>query len=1269
MLADLKDRLRQRLGENVYEFQTSWTGRGINGDHIGHLPEHLDECLPLLEPGYRPRDLCEGVWCSLGRSIMTELKQARADITPLEREIAAHLAFGRGRFHSGSQPDPGFFTGRKEIFADIDLYLHQPARHPLVIWGVSGSGKSTLMAYLVEHAQRRYPHAEVVYRFIAATPESIGGRGLIEGLCWQIYSAYAWEVTNLPVEDNKLLDAFYDCLSLAKEDHPLILMIDALDQIAAHVPGRYLTWLPAVLPEHVHLLVSTTPGGILDRLMDKLGQENLLELLPMPIAEGAELLERWLTAAGRTLQREQRQDILDHFAQNGLPLYLELAFEEARRWHSYDGLTYGADGQAGLAPDVPKIVRDLFWRLSQEVNHGRVLVAHSLAYLVAARNGLTEDELIDLLSRDQAVMDDFRRRSPKSPPVERLPGVIWSRLYFDIEPYTIERQADGTTTYAFLHSQFGEVIQEDYLAEASKPKTHQHIAAYFALQALEFERGGQIFFNLRKLSELPYQQAVGELWAELTRTLSDFTFIQAKVTAVGPQALIEDYESAQDPTGHSAPSPDQHRTLATIQQTLRQAAHLLMVDPRQLASQLWGHLAGNETGGIQALLESVRTQPKQAWLRPVIASLAEPETLLRVFSGHDSAINAIAITTDGRFIVSASSDRTLKVWDMGNGKEVLTLSGHTEPVMDVKVTPSGRLAVSASDDHTIKIWNLETGALLHTLHGHTDRVTSVGIRYEKQIISASRDITLKIWDLEDGEELQTLLGHTDFVNAVAVSPDGQFAASASRDKTIIIWNLDTGHPVHMLTGHADWVNGVVFSPVDQSLVSASLDTTLKVWNLKDGTELRTLDGHSYSVDGLAITTDGRWLISASADETMKVWDLESGGELGSLTGHLEGVTSVALTSTPKPLSGESKLLAVSASYDRTIRVWDVRARVNRQGISKHGGYVLDIAVDGETQRAVTASGDSSLKIWDLERGLDLKTLSGHTGFVNFVKVLHDPFSKNSISSRRILSTADDGTVKVWNLVSGEEIYTYTGHSDAITALVVMEDGRLAVSAAQDGSIKAWDLVNFRLYCSFSGHQKPVNSLAVTHDRHLISVSSDQSLKIWDLNSGAELFTLFGHKDKVIAVAAIPYSELVVSASRDTTLKIWDLRTGKEQLTLFGHSNYVVSVAVTPAGDKLISASADGSIKVWNLLDGTELFDLVGHSGRVSSIMIFDGGRRAASVSNDMTLRVWDLGNGTCMNTFYADGILYACSVSNDGRTLVVGGESGRVHFLRLEGID
>jgi WD40 repeat protein len=211
--------------------------------------------------------------------------------------------------------------------------------------------------------------------------------------------------------------------------------------------------------------------------------------------------------------------------------------------------------------------------------------------------------------------------------------------------------------------------------------------------------------------------------------------------------------------------------------------------------------------------------------------------------------------------------------------------------------------------------------------------------------------------------------------------------------------------------------------------------------------------------------------------------------------------------------------------------------------------------------------------------------------------------------------------------------TLEGHSSFAYGVAVTPNGKRAVSASHDDTLKVWDLESGRELRTLEGHSGAVTGVAVTGDgRRAVSASGDNTLKVWDLESGRELRMLEGHSDSVRGVAVTPDGKRAVSASDDKTLKVWDLESGRELRTLEGHSHGVNGVAVTPDGKRAISASRDKTLKVWDLESGRDLSTLKGHSNGVNGVAVTPDGKRAVSASDDKTLKVWDLESGSELRT-------------------------------------
>ena len=199
------------------------------------------------------------------------------------------------------------------------------------------------------------------------------------------------------------------------------------------------------------------------------------------------------------------------------------------------------------------------------------------------------------------------------------------------------------------------------------------------------------------------------------------------------------------------------------------------------------------------------------------------------------------MTPDGHCAVSASSDRTLRLWDLESGKALRTFEGHTGSVRAAAVTPDGRRAVSASDDRTLRVWDLESGKTLHTLKGHTDTVRAVAVTPDgRHAVSASLDDTLRLWDLESGQTAHVRrpygLGH-----AVAITPDGRRAVTDWNTQTLRLWDLERGKEIATFTGETA-MNSCAIAPDCQTIISGDRSGRVHFLSLVEADKTKLLPG-------------------------------------------------------------------------------------------------------------------------------------------------------------------------------------------------------------------------------------------------------------------------------------------------------------------------------------------------------------------------------------------------------------------------------------------
>ena len=237
---------------------------------------------------------------------------------------------------------------------------------------------------------------------------------------------------------------------------------------------------------------------------------------------------------------------------------------------------------------------------------------------------------------------------------------------------------------------------------------------------------------------------------------------------------------------------------------------------------------------LDACLSPLKDNPKA-----VVAENADQIIFDKVLKGHTNSTASVAITADGKLIVSGSFDKTIRVWETESGKCLSVLKDKANPVLSVAITADGKLIVSGSLDKTVRVWETESGKCLSVLKGHTDSPYGVGITADgKLIVSGSNDNTVRVWETESGKCLSVLKGHTNYVRSVAITADGKLIVSGSWDTTIRVWETASRACLSVLRGHIDKVFGVAITADGKLIVSGSLDTTIRVWDLSNFSRIK-----------------------------------------------------------------------------------------------------------------------------------------------------------------------------------------------------------------------------------------------------------------------------------------------------------------------------------------------------------------------------------------------------------------------------------------------
>jgi WD40 repeat protein len=356
----------------------------------------------------------------------------------------------------------------------------------------------------------------------------------------------------------------------------------------------------------------------------------------------------------------------------------------------------------------------------------------------------------------------------------------------------------------------------------------------------------------------------------------------------------------------------------------------------------------------------------------------EPLVVLeRKLTGHKSWVNSVDVSPDGKWAVSGSDDKTVKIWDLKTGECRATLKGHSDEVNCVAIMPDGKRVLSSSKDQTIRIWGMSIEHAKRVLTGHKSNVRSVAsVADGRQLLSggAGGDNSIRLWDTNSGECLKTIkAGHS--VMAASVSLDGRRAVIGGHEGKMTLWDIVSGERITALKSH----------PL------SSL-----VWAVK-------------------MTTDGRYAFSGSNDHTVKVWDLETGTCVGTLEGHQSDVHSVAI-------SPDGTLIASTGFQDNMVRLWDWRSGACLKVIKQESYWApISVAFIPDGSRLVVGATDGGIYVYRLTNVSTAPPVEPTRRYVNAKVVLlgESTVGKTTLAHRliedRYVKTDSTHGMNVWRL--------------------------------------------------------------------------------------------------------------------------------------------------------------------------------------------------------------------------------------------------------------
>jgi WD40 repeat protein len=311
-----------------------------------------------------------------------------------------------------------------------------------------------------------------------------------------------------------------------------------------------------------------------------------------------------------------------------------------------------------------------------------------------------------------------------------------------------------------------------------------------------------------------------------------------------------------------------------------------------------------------------------------------------VLEGHTAGVPAVAFVGDGKVLATGSQDKTIKLWNVAEGKEVATLKGHTNGVQSVTASRNGKILVSA-DEGVVKVWDIVTLKELFTLKGLKGDAPALVISPDDKAVAVGGGGLdkatekgwgeIRMWDLTTGKELAVFNWSENRVNSIAFSPDGALLAACSSNGSVSLWDVATSRKKTDPGKNPQGGTGLAFSPDGKTLACGNFvrQMTIKFWDVTSGKEVRTLESKAnVSAFSLKYLPDGKTLAVGGFDTEglrdpnvrgsyVALWDIE-GGKEHRLTGHLRGVISITVNRDGTRLA--------AGGLDKNVHVWELPAK-------------------------------------------------------------------------------------------------------------------------------------------------------------------------------------------------------------------------------------------------------------------------------------------------------------------------------------------------------
>lgn len=586
-------------------------------------------------------------------------------------------------------------------------------------------------------------------------------------------------------------------------------------------------------------------------------------------------------------------------------------------------------------------------------------------------------------------------------------------------------------------------------------------------------------------------------------------------------------------------------------------------------------------------------------------------------SGHTRPVTNMVFSPDGNLLASASEDRSIRVWDLRDGRCIMIFVGHTDAIRSINFNSSNKLLVSTSYDNTIRIWNLMTNKQTYIFRKHCEDVQdAIFSPDDEKVISASEN-RIYIWDIRKMCCPHILNEHCSSVSSLVNNPDGTNFASISKDK-ICVWDSKTYKVTKVLENEYHQYSKISYSHKGDKILmlpygrylntryssAGSLDYIKRIEGSK---EIEILDSTTLEpiarLDGdyASFSNDDNYIITSSDNTTIDFLNTDSCKKLKTIKSDFDFCVfsnsnngnriSLALSNgniTVIDYTEDRSVLSYSARGITGVdyySFWPIfigpdskyviaRASNNKIYILNTGNYNIEKVITTNDHvnlitfcpkgRYVAFQSNNKIKIWDIDKSQITRILDGHTDYITSITFSPD--------GNKLVSASRDHTIRIWDIESNRCVKIIKAHLDTVYSASYSPDGRQIVSASDDKTIRIWDAKNYKCIVT-KENKESVYFARFMPEGNIISVS--ETITIWDnglLKKKQEISGRFKNISNDCSLIALE--------GKDHTIMICDVSSGDCLQTLLGHADDIDQVIFSSDNRVIISTSDDGMLKIW-----------------------------------------------------------------------------------------